>query len=130
MLCMKNKKEGSMAAKYQVEDFHIVDVTSGSPKKWYIREIMDVTSCEFERSALTHEMRIDMVNELGMSCLERVLAKCFKAFHPNYSAADEAKLFAQVVGLHTQGKSTLSDEDKFRLTMEARLRKAMSGSKP
>jgi len=118
------KEEASMAAKYQVDDFHIVDLTSGSPKKWYIREIMDVTSCEFERSELTHEMRIDMVNALGMSCLESVLDESFKEFHPNYSAADEAKLFAQVVGLHTQGKSTLSDDEYFQLTMEARLRKA------
>ena len=117
----KQKKGGP---NYQVEDFHIVDVTSGSSKKWYIREIMDVTSCEFERSALTHEMRIDMVNALGMSCLESVLDESFKAFHPNYSAADEAKLFAKVVGLHTQGKTTLTDDEYFRLTMEARLRKA------
>ena len=90
---------------------------------------MDVTSSEFERSALTHEMRIDMVNALGMSCLESVLDECFKEFHPNYSAADEAKLFAQVVGLHTQGKTTLTDDEYFRRTMEARLRKAMSSSR-
>ena len=118
-----------MAAKYQVDGFHVLDVTSGSPKKWYIREIMDVTSSEFERSALAHEMRIDMVNALGLSCLEGVLDECFKEFHPNYSAADEAKLFAQVVGLHTQGKTTLTDDEYFQLTMEARLRKAMSSSR-
>ena len=121
---MDKQKKGE--SNYQVEDFHIVDVTTGRPKKWYIREIMDVTSCEFERSDLTHEMRIDMVNALGLPCLENVLDQCFQEFHSSYSAADEVKLFAQVVGLHTQGQPTLSDKEQFQLTMEARLRKAQA----
>jgi hypothetical protein len=119
-------KPNKSKANYQVEDFHIVDATTGRPKKWYIREIMDVTSSEFERSELTHEKRVEIVDALGLPCLENVLAQCFQEFHPSYSAADEVKLFVQVVGLHTQGKPTLSDEEYFQLTMEARLRKAQA----
>ena len=106
---MDKQKKGW--SNYQVEDFYIVDETSGSSKKWCIREIMHVTSCEFERSALTHEMRIDMVNELGMQCLESVLDECFKVLTSDDSAADEAKLFAQVIGLHTQGKTILTNDE-------------------
>jgi len=119
-------KPNKSKANYQVDDFYILDDTGESSKKWYIREIMDVTSCEFERSELTHEKRIEIVDALGLPCLENVLDQCFQEFHSSYSAADEVKLFVQVVGLQTLGQPTLSDKEHFQLTMEARLRKAQT----
>ena len=120
----KEMKDESMDGAYQIDGFDVLDCETS--KKWYIREILDVTSTEFERSELTHEKRIEIVHALGLSCLESVLNQCFQEFHPSYSAADEVKLFAQVVGLDTQGKTTLSDKEFFQLTMEARFRKAMA----
>ena len=70
-------KDESMDGAYQVD---VLDCEI--PKKWYIREILDVTSTEFERSELPHEKRIEIVNTLGLSCLESVLNKCFQEFHP------------------------------------------------
>lgn len=122
-----NMSKETQKVSYQVDDFHVVDFESDPPKKWYIREILDVTSSEFQHSELTNEKRIDIVTKLGVECMESLLAECFQAFHPQYSAADGMQLFIKIVGLNSEKKPT--GKEKIKLELEAMLKKAMSSQR-
>jgi len=115
-----------MGSSYKIDDFNVLDFEDGIQKKWYIRAILDVTSCEFERSELTNEKRIDIVTALGIEKLQSVLEACYKEFHPGYSAADEVILFTKTVGLYSQGKVTMTEQEQLKLKLEALQRKAMN----
>jgi len=115
-----------MGSSYKIDGFYVLGSEGGIQKKWYIRAILDVTSCEFERSELTNEKRIDIVIALGIEKLQRVLEACYKEFHPEYSAADEVTLFTKTVGLYSQGKVTMTEQDQLKLKLESLQRKAMS----
>lgn len=116
----------SMGSSYEVDGFEIIDFEEGIPRKWYIREILDVTSTEFKSSKLTNEKRIDIVNTLGIERMESVLDESFKENHPNYSAADEMALFIKIVGLDPQNKVVMTANEKFKLEITAIAKKALS----
>jgi len=67
-------KDGSMDGAYQIDGFDVLDCETS--KKWYIREILYVTSTEFKRSELTHEKRIEIVNESVFSGVSSQLFGC------------------------------------------------------
>ena len=115
-----------MVNDYKIDGFDVLDFEDGVQKKWYIRAILDVTSCEFEHSELTNEKRVAIVEALGIERLECVLEACFKETHPEYSAADEVILFTKTVGLYAQGKEPMTEKDTLKLKLEALHRKMMS----
>jgi len=114
-----------MGSSYKIDAFNVLYFENEIQRKWYIRAILDVTSCEFELSELTNEKRIDIVNVLGLEKLQSVLDACYKELHPEYSAADEVMLFIKTVGLYSQGKVTITEQDKLTLKLEALQRKSM-----
>jgi hypothetical protein len=122
----EERHEGSMGSSYEVDDFEVVEFEGKVPKRWYIREILDVTSSEFKRSELTNEKRIDIVNTLGVERMESILDESFKQNHKGYSAADEMALFIKMGGLDPQNKVVMDAKERFALETEAMLRKAMS----
>lgn len=71
----KIKKIKFPECRYKVEDFQIIDtqkeVNNGRPI--YIREILDSPSAEFKFSSITAKERLDIIGQLGLDSLERVL---------------------------------------------------------
>lgn len=73
--------------KYEIVDT-LKEVNGG--RNIYIREILDSSCAEYNSSRLSREQRVDIIKELGLDNLTKMLANCFKENHKEYNATKEA----------------------------------------
>ncbi|ABA57871.1 hypothetical protein Noc_1377 [Nitrosococcus oceani ATCC 19707] len=80
--------------RYYVQDLHIIDSESTPPRQVYIREILDSTSAEFRMCKLSAEERLNIIAELGLDHLTRILHECYKSkgveSMPSYNAEQDS----------------------------------------
>jgi|GEM_PF-6664272 len=82
-----NKCRYEIVEKYKIIDT-LKEVNEGRPI--YIREILDSGCAEYNFSSLSREQRVDIIEQLGLDNLTKMLAKCFKENHKEYDATNEA----------------------------------------
>lgn len=68
---------------YRIEGLHVVAGDLEEPV--YIRDLLDVGSCEFSSCAMSGEKRLEIISELGLESLTATLAECFlmKGYDPD-----------------------------------------------
>jgi len=78
--------------RYSINDFMIMDMDADPVKAVYIRELLDFSSDEFQRSKLSKQQKITIIDALGLGTLTDVLHECFINMGASYNATSEAYL--------------------------------------
>lgn len=87
------------AKRYRIDQWHIVDSGCQPPKKYYIREIIDVGSHEHTSSTLNSQQRRGIIAELGIDQMTDILDSCFKGTGKDPAEYNAAKCAALAVFL-------------------------------
>jgi hypothetical protein len=71
---------------YRIEGLHVVAGELEEPV--YIRDLLDVGSCEFSSCEISGEKRLEIISELDLESLTATLAECFlmKGYDPDRAA--------------------------------------------
>lgn len=93
--------------RFSIDDLMILDAECNPVQKVYIRELLDSSSSEYQRSKLSRQQKIDIINALGLEALTKVLAECFRRKGASYNAEDEARFAWQMLS----GKKCFGDDD-------------------
>lgn len=101
---------------YYIKGLHIYEDQSRT-KGYYIREILDHASCEYQHSKLSPEEKYKIISELGLENLTRILKETFHKNHKPY----EAKRVAVWTYEFLRVEVGVGDWDSF----ESRLKKAL-----
>ncbi len=88
---MKNQR-------FYIRDWKIIDSESNPVSEIYIRELLDASSAEFQRSKLSARQKMDVIQELGLDRLTKVLDDCFRQNSKGYDASSEAELAVAMLG--------------------------------
>jgi hypothetical protein len=83
--------------RYEIDDLMILDAENNPVQKIYIRELLDSSCSEYQRSKLGRQQKIDIINALGLEVLIKVLAECFRRKGAKESAAEVAKFTWQML---------------------------------
>ncbi|EGV15934.1 hypothetical protein ThimaDRAFT_4767 [Thiocapsa marina 5811] len=88
---------------YRIEGLHVVAGDLEEPV--YIRDLLDVGSCEFSSCAMSGEKRLEIISELDLESLTATLEECFlmKGYDP-----DRAEFNTMLAILSLLGKSSQS----------------------
>ena len=90
----KSDQAPNVEVRYKIQGYNIIDtekrIQNGNPI--YIRAILDSSSHEFKSSEISFKDRLDIVGNLGLKVLIRVLDECFKSGNKEYNAPNEAVL--------------------------------------
>ena len=79
--------------RYEITDWHVIDnQAEDHAEGFYIREILDWACTEYKSSRLSNQQRYDMISELGLDVLTRVLIDCFTTNNKPYDAEKEAAI--------------------------------------
>lgn len=77
--------------RFYLDDLMILDAECNPASKIYIRELLDFSSSEYQKSKLSKSQKIDIINALGIDALTEVLAECFRRKGESYIAEQEAR---------------------------------------
>ncbi len=88
---MKNQR-------FYIRDLKIIDSESNPVSEIYIRELLDASSAEFQRSRLSARQKMDVIQEIGLDKLTKVLDDCFRQNSKGYDASSEAELAVTMLG--------------------------------
>lgn len=69
----------------------IVDQESKPSKEYYIREILDFSSADFELSELSKQQKLEIIEYFGFDTLTDLLHEAFKKAEKPYDAKIEAQ---------------------------------------
>lgn len=91
-------KRDNLALHCEIDQWQIiVHVGSDTPRRYYIREILDWGSTEFHRSKLTFAERNEVITALGLNELTFVLEHCFQANNKPYDAKKTAQITYMII---------------------------------
>lgn len=96
-----------MNKRYSIDDLMILDAECNPIQRIYIRELLDSSSSEYQRSKLSRQQKFDIINALGLEILTGMLAECFRRKGADYNAKEEARLTWAMLTGDSQG---LADE--------------------
>lgn len=83
---------------YVIEDCSVLAfLNSYNPNKFYIREILDWGSTEFQSSPLTFEKRFEIISKFGISKLTHVLGVAYKNGNKKYDPNKVAKITFMII---------------------------------
>lgn len=88
---------------YYIQDFHIYDTSLEHSEGYYIREILDCASNEYKDSALTPDKKYEIISELGLDKLTKVLEEAFRSNNKTYDASHCAKLTYEILKHKARG---------------------------
>lgn len=77
---------------YLIKGAHIFNSELKGSKGYYIREILDFSSSEYQQSKLTPQEKYLIISELGLERLTAVLDDAFRSSNKGYNAEKEAYL--------------------------------------
>lgn len=77
--------------RYSIDDLMILDAECNPAQKIYIRDLLDFSSSEYQKSKLSKSQKIDIINALGLEVLTGVLTECFRRKGADYNAEHEAR---------------------------------------
>lgn len=86
----KELRERVDMSEYHIDGFNIVNTNKPS-ESFYIREILDSESAEFNRSKLNNQQKLGIINKLGLEPLTVVLAALYRTSHSEHNASTVAK---------------------------------------
>lgn len=83
--------------RFSIDDLIILDAENNPVQKIYIRELLDSSSSEYQRTKLNRQQKIDIINALGLEILTKVLAECFRRKETKESAEKVAQFTWQML---------------------------------
>ncbi|MBF0282519.1 MAG: hypothetical protein HQM07_08160 [Zetaproteobacteria bacterium] len=93
-----------MGVSYEIDDFHIIENRNAVRRRYYVREIADMGSCEYQYSSMTDTQRLQMLDTLGDAAIEELLASCFREFNKPYSAKISVKVLRAILESRLDGE--------------------------
>ncbi len=93
--CVEEKDKTNK--RFSIDDLMVLDAESDPVPKVYIRELLDYPSSEFQRSKLSSQQKMAIINALGLDNLTKMLVECFRRKGSTDIAEYEAKFAWQML---------------------------------